>query len=349
LAAATIAILLGRVGHDVLESEVRTKPLCHPMENGVVALSSALVPGCPLHPFELARSLGDNLTAGSEHTVSTRRFTVFRSGSEIELSVPMVSDRAEVQLEAVTLVGAVSALFLLVCFSVLLKSPAPAAIPLVTASTAAVALATSVALGPWSTTATRAGTIGLALLPSALFHLALTFPSERSVLRATSRFPLVVYTPGVVAAFVALVAYFRVPELHRVVSQLLVFLAGVGGVAVVVSSASVLRRSRSALHRSRARFLLWTLGGVSAAGAVLLLAPVSLIQRVPGGRPGALALTMLGALLPLAYTVHRYHLVDLPARGASALRVGVRGVSAKTRVGSSSAGRPSQMVRGFMR
>jgi hypothetical protein len=322
--AGAIAILLGAIAHEVVGSGAMSRPICRPMENGVVTLSSALVPGCPLRPFELARPVGADTAPAAARGA---RFQVRRGGAEVEVSVPLVTDRPEIRLEAVVLVGAVSAFFLLVCFAVLWKSPAPAAIPLVAASTAAVALATGAALGPWSTTAARAGTLGLAVLPSALFHLALTFPSERSVLRATARFPLVIYLPGVVACFVALVAYFRVPELFRVVSQLLVLLAGLGGVALVASSLSVLRLSGSALHRSRARFLLWTFVGVCATGAVLLLAPASLVERIPGGRPGALALTMLAASLPLAYTVQRHHLVDLPARGAGALRVGSRGVS----------------------
>jgi hypothetical protein len=325
LAGVSITALLGSIGHDVVTFTAKGRPACRPMENSVVALSAALVPGCPLRPFELARSASNELVGQGETEAS--RFVVKREGSDVEVSVPFVADRANVRFEALILVGAVSTFFLLVCFAVLWKSPAPASIPLVIGSTAAVALATGVALGPWSTAATRAGTLGLAILPSALFHLALTFPSERSLLRATSRFPLVIYVPGVVAAAAALLAYLRVPELFRVIAQLMVLLGVAAGAAVVASSVSVFRRSPSALHRSRARFLLWTLGGFLAAAAVLLLAPPSLVDRAPGGRPGALALTMLGAFLPLTHTVHRHHLVDLPVRGAYALRVGARGVS----------------------
>jgi uncharacterized protein len=325
LGGVAIAALLGKTGHDVLGSDATTRPACRPLENGVVALSSALVPGCPLRPFELARAVAETEAHGE--AAAAAAFSVQRQGSEVRVFVPHVADPPEVRIEAVALVAAVSAFFLLVCFATLWRSPAPAALPLATASTATVAVAVAVALGAWSTTATRAGTVGLAVLPSALFHLALTFPAERPLLRATPRFLRAIYVPGAVAALVALTTYFRLPELFRVVSQLLLVLAVLGGAAVLVSSVSVLRHSQSALHRARARILLWTLAGVAAGGAVLLWASPTLVHRIPGGRPGALSLAMLGTLLPLAYTVHRYHLADLPAKATSALRVGARGVS----------------------
>ncbi len=207
LGGAVIALLLVKVGDEVLASDARTRPTCRPPENGVVALSSALVPGCPLRPFEVVRWLAERETAGDDPAAAS--FAVRRGGSEVRVSVPTIAEPPEVRLEAVVLVGAVSSFFLLMCFAILWRSPAPAALPLVAASTAAVALAAGVTLGPWSATAARAGTLGLAVLPSALFHLALTFPVERPLLRAVSRFLLVIYVPGAVAASVAIFTYSR--------------------------------------------------------------------------------------------------------------------------------------------
>ena len=327
LVTASSLVLFSKVGVEVLRADDGDKPACGPLENGVVPLSAAVAPGCPLRAYEVVRSTTRRGPGVASEGDGSMTFLVASGGQEVPVSVPVIPSLIEERWQALGLVGAVSGFFLFLCLAIFWQSPAAAATPLIAISAAAIPLACGVALGPWSTTAARAGTLGLAFLPFALFHLALCFPGERPLIRSTARFPLVIYAPGVVVAAVALATYFRFPDLFRVVSQLLVGLVIAGGAAILAGSVSALRGSRSALHRARARVLLWGLFGVGATGIVLLGATPSVLDRVPGGRPGAIYLAMLAGLLPLAYTVHRYHLFDVRAHAATVLRLATRGAS----------------------
>jgi hypothetical protein len=319
LSAGSGLLLYAAIGAEVLGTVADRRALCAPLENGFVPLSAALAPDCPLRPFEIIRR--PSHASGAEAIGTSVTFLARRGSGEGPVEVPVFHETPRSRAQAFTLLASASFLFLGICLTVAWKSSAAAATPLVLASTAAVALASSAALSPWSMWAARAGVIGLALLPGALLHLALTFPSRRALMRGTPRLPLLIYgwllLPGIAAIF----SFLRVPELFAFVAQLLMALSTLAAAGVLIGAVSAVRRSSNALHRQRGRVLLVGLLAVAMAGLGLQAVTPRWIDALPGGRAGALALTMLFGLLPVAYAVHRYHLFDARAHAAAGLRV----------------------------
>ena len=207
----------------------------------------------------------------------------------------------------------------------LLRTGAPAAVPLALLYGSVAGLLGAAVIGRWLPELWAIGVVGASLAPAALLHLPLTLPRVRPVL---AQVPAIAGAPYLVTALLlplGAVAVVSDADLWPVFTRLAGLIAAAGWVALVVSCLFALRESRSGLERARARLV--------ALGALVLpaLATPLLAGRVPPGVP--LPLVPLAAVLavlpvPLGLAIGRYDLfgVDRQLRlwiGRLALAVAV--------------------------
>lgn len=285
-----------------LAGDARTgRPACAPLASGAVPLGAALDGRCPLAAPGVAHPVD-----GADGVYETQR-----AGDGARVRVPWLRESPRERLAAFAWLGTAASLSVALCALLVWHSPTLAAVPLAVAAAGVSSLTLAAVPTPSRVGPEIAAAVGLSFLPGAVAHLALTFPGQSLIVRVAPRAVAAVYLACAGLAAAATLALLRFPELFSLVVRVTLALVTAAAAALVVGCAGAMRHAAgSALERARARLLLLGVG-VLAAGALALVAAEPVVLRVPGGRAGAVALTGLLGLLPIAYAVHRYQLFDL--------------------------------------
>jgi hypothetical protein len=284
------------------------------------AIPTPAHPDCPLGVRDALRKLeaGDRVVSVASRrmlddevvrSVAALSVRVERDGAQLPLRIPIrASGRFErVARLASAAVGA--ALLLVVPGALLLRSTAPAAIPLASFYSAFCAIAVTLLAGRGVGAGSLAALACMAVLPGTLLHLALCFPRPS---RVVCEAPAVLALPYALCGFLLVLgclAIWRTPALWPAFLYLLLGICGLAWLVLIFSCAFDLRESRSPIERARSRVVLF--------GSLLLPALLAALQWLRRGGPAdelpVLYLWSAAAAMPLpiGLAISRYNLFDL--------------------------------------
>ncbi len=233
---------------------------------------------------------------------------VERGGARLQRQVPLVSEAPWRRAGRFVAGSVIAGVLLTLGILVFSGSTARAAVPLLIFHGSLAALLAILLSGRASFALGVAQLVAAGLVPASLFHLALTFPHERRVLR---RLPQIVYLPYVACAGV--VALQLAPFVGSSRQGLLldgIFLGGdLAGWALLVASC-VIARGQAASPVDRLQTDVLLRGFVAAPAAVAGLTLLTSGDRSASETARA-GLAVLALPIPIAVAIARYQLFDL--------------------------------------
>lgn len=153
-----------------------------------------------------------------------------------------------------------------------------------------------------------AGVVATGAIPVTLAHLALTFPRDREVVRASPLVLRVVYGLGALLVGIGVVNFERSPAVWTLADRLMNALAVVAWAFLTLECVLAVRESSSVLERSRAKVLL---GGAVAIPTAPLVAGALLGEASPVGSIALLTVTVALLPLPVGFAIANYRLFDV--------------------------------------
>jgi signal transduction histidine kinase len=319
LATLPVLAALGLAMDAVSTRRPRAEAACRVLPNRVVPVLASFHGGCPLDSYDriLALRRGDTthwlaslapLRQEAESGATSLPLLVRGPRGERWTTVPVIE---EVRGQAIARLAAALILcgaLLATSWSILAGSSSRAALPLHGFYCAVSVFLVYTLCGRHSLWLGIAGGMARGAIPATVAHLALTFPSERRVLR---RAPGVVPALYVVAATLTLLNVInrdRSPAVWELTDRLLLLLAGAAWGLLMVGCAFARRESSSLLERSRARVLLW---GCVAIPLLPLIVAAAVPGALRGGAASIVAATAALLPLPVGYAIVRHRLFDL--------------------------------------
>jgi signal transduction histidine kinase len=337
LTTLPVLAALGLAADAVSTRRPAAEVACRVLPNRVVPPLASFQRGCPLGSYDriLALRRGDAthwlaslapLRREAESGATTLPLLVRGPRGERWTAVPVIEEARGQAIARFAAALVLCGALLATSWAILAGSSSRAALPLHAFYCAVSVFLVYALCGRHSFWLGIAGGMARGAIPASVAHLALTFPSERRVLR---RAPGVVPALYVAAAMLTLLNVMnrqRSPAVWELTDRLLLLLAGAAWGLLMLGCAIARRESTSLLERSRARVLLW------GCAAVPLL-PLIVVASVPGDLPGGIAsvVAATAALLPLpvGYAIVRHRLFDLEihAREGVASLLGIMATS----------------------
>lgn len=293
--------------------------VCRFLPNAWVPTAPAIYGGCPLKPYDrvamvrvdgLERHVTDasDIDKAIQASADAVAVQVERDGEKLWMSVPLVLESSGHRIGRVVIGWLVVLLLEGLAVSILVTSRAPAVPPFALFFTCLSLVLTWFLFGYRDTTLSLLARPAWSLMPAAAFHLALTFPRRREVVRRVSGVVVVPYIVSLSLLYIGHVTVLQSPAVWAIVDRLVFVLIIIAAAIHTVGCALAMRESGSRLERARARVLL--LGAFCA-----LLVPVALNWSLGDAIPGAsMVLPIVGvSMIPafLGYAIARYHLFDL--------------------------------------
>jgi signal transduction histidine kinase len=329
LTALVVGLLLGLLAlaaRGVPGSEARILP-CRVTMTGVVPVIASTSGLCDLEPFDRIVALEGPggqvpamdrqafLEAVRDHPGPVR-LEIERRNRTLEVQVPVVVQTERDRLQ--NFLGALVLTLLLMglVLSVYRSSKARAAPALVILFAAMCGEVISVICASHGEALEWVSTPIAPFLAAALMHVALTFPRERALVLAAPRVIYLPYLLGALLAAIELRALGFDPSFWALAERVMLLFAVTGAVLLGVNAVRAVQASSSPLERARARLSL-----SSFLGVPIILAPIAWAwgSGIPGGQLSFVLVGMGIFAVPLAYSITRYDLFDLPLQGRRVL------------------------------
>jgi hypothetical protein len=322
VALLPVVLLAALAAQHTFTRDPRQALVCRTVPNGVVPLIASSDSRCPLDPLDRIVSLESSgaivfavdrsaFLGAIESAEGPVRLDVERDGERLDVDVPVATEALPQRLERLAAAIACAALVLGFALRVFWTSSAAAAPALLFLAAAVASEIIADVCAAESDVLYWASIPSGPLIGAALGHLALTFPREVEVARATRS---VLWIPYVIAAVLVAV------EIRALYLDPTFWLVGQRFVLVLVSTAAILlwwrcffayRAHDGALARARAGLLLGGSVGIAVAVAAIWSGWAA---GAPTGHMLPLFVGVVAFILPLGLAIVRYDLFDFPQK-----------------------------------